>query len=113
LSGTVIIDFAPPDPELQAPDPSNPGGIGLLGDRTTHGGFLLATGKKVFSDGHSVVKEGDPVLCPIHGLSKVSRDESSGVYIGDKSVAFEGGKAECGAELLSRNRLTLVRKVKE
>ena len=113
LSGTVTIDFAPPDPELQAPDPSNPGAIGLWGDHTTHGGFLLATEKKVFIDGHPVVKEGDPVLCPIHGLSKVSRDESSGVFIGDKTVSFEGGKAECGAKILSGDTLTFVEPVKK
>jgi len=113
LLGTVTIDFAPPDPELQASDPLNPGGIGLWGDRTTHGGFLLATGKEVFSDGHSVVKEGDPVLCPIHGLSKVSRDESTGVYIGDKTIAFEGSKADCGAEILSGKPLTFVQPVKQ
>lgn len=113
LSGTVTIDFAPPDPELQAQGQSNPGGIGLWGDRTTHGGFLLATEKEVFSEGHPVAKEGDPVLCPIHGLSKVSRDESSGVYIGDKTVAFGGGKADCGAKILNGSTLTLVQPVKQ
>ena len=113
VSGTVIIDFAPPDPKLQAAGQSNPEGIGLWGDRTTHGGFLLATEKGVFIDGHPVVKEGDPVLCPIHGLSKVSRDESSGVYIGDKTVAIAGGKAECGAEILSGDTLIEVKPVKQ
>jgi uncharacterized Zn-binding protein involved in type VI secretion len=113
LSGEVTIDFAPPDLELQAPNQSVSGGIGLWGDRTTHGGFLLATGKEVFSDGHAVAREGDPVLCPIHGLSKVSRDESSGVYIGDKTVAFAGGKADCGAKILSKSPLTLVQPVKK
>ena len=113
LSGEVIIDFAPLDLELQAPNKSVSGGIGLWGDRTTHGGFLLAAGKEVFSDGHAVAKEGDPVLCPIHGLSKVSRDESSGVYIGDKTVAFAGGKADCGAKILSKSPLTLVQPVKQ
>jgi uncharacterized Zn-binding protein involved in type VI secretion len=113
LSGTVTIDFAPPDPELQASGPSNPEGVGLWGDRTTHGGFLLATEKDVFSDEHPIAKEGDPVLCPIHGLSKVSRDESSGVYIGDKTVAFEGGKADCGAKILSGSTLTEVQLSKQ
>ena len=113
LSGEVTIDFAPLDLELQAPNQSVSGGIGRWGDRTTHGGFLLAAGKEVFSDGHSVAKEGDPVLCPIHGLSKVSRDESSGVYIGDKTVAFAGGKVDCGAKILSKSPLTLVQPVKQ
>jgi uncharacterized Zn-binding protein involved in type VI secretion/uncharacterized protein YgiM (DUF1202 family) len=113
LSGTVTIDFAPPDPKLQASGPSNPEGIGLWGDRTTHGGFLLATEKGVFSDDHPVAKEGDPVLCPIHGLSKVSRDESSGVYIGDKTVAVSGGKADCGAKILSGSTMTIVQPVKQ
>ena len=113
LSGTVTIDFAPPDPELQATGQSNPGGVGLWGDRTTHGGFLLATEKEVFSDKHPVAKEGDPVLCPIHGLSKVSRDESSRVYIGDKTVAVSGGKADCGAKILSESTLMEVQPVKQ
>ena len=113
VSGTVIIDFAPPDPELLATNQSNPGGIGLWGDRTTHGGFLLATEKGVFSDGHPVAKEGDPVLCPIHGLSKVSRDESSVVYIDGKTVAFAGGEADCGAKILSGNTLTVVQPTKQ
>ena len=43
LSGTVTIDFLPIDREFQAPGQSDSGGIGLWGDRTTHGGFLLAT----------------------------------------------------------------------
>jgi uncharacterized Zn-binding protein involved in type VI secretion len=112
LSRTVTIDFAPLDQELQPPSQSVSGGIGLWGDRTTHGGFLLATGKEVFSDGHPVAKEGDPVLCPIHGLSKVSRDESSGVYIGDKTMAVAGGKADCGAKILGKSPLVLVQPVK-
>jgi uncharacterized Zn-binding protein involved in type VI secretion len=113
LSGTVTIDFAPPDSKLQAQGQSNPGGIGLWGDRTTHGGFILATGKEVFSDGHPVAREGDPVLCPIHGFSKVSRDESSGVYIGGRPVAFAGGKTDCGAKILSGSTLKLVRTFKQ
>jgi uncharacterized Zn-binding protein involved in type VI secretion len=113
VTGTVIIDFEPPDPKLQASGQSNSGGIGLWGDRTTHGGFLLATEQEVFGDDHPVAKEGDPVLCPIHGLTKVSRDESSGVYIGDKTVALAGGKAECGAEILSKSTLVEVQPVKQ
>ena len=112
LSATVTIDFSPLDLELQAPSQSVSGGIGLWGDRTTHGGFLLAAGKEVFSDGHAIAKEGDPVLCPIHGLSKVSRDESSGVYIGERTVAFSGGKAGCGAKILNKSPLTIVQPLK-
>jgi len=110
-SGTVTIDFAPLDPAFQASRQSVSAGIGLWGNRTTHGGFLLATGAEVFSEGHPVAREGDPVLCPIHGLTKVSRDESSGVYIGDKTVAVAGGKTECGAKIVSGSTVTLVQRV--
>jgi uncharacterized Zn-binding protein involved in type VI secretion len=113
FSGTVTIDLSPSGTGLQTKGESNPGGIGLWGDRTTHGGFILATGKEVFSDGHPVAREGDPVLCPIHGISKISRDESSGVYIGGRPVAFAGGKTDCGAKILSGSTVKLVRTVKQ
>lgn len=113
FSGTVTIDLAPSGPGLQAQGQSNPGGIGLWGDRTTHGGFILATGKDVFGDGHPVAMAGDPVLCPIHGISKISWDDSSGVYIGGRPVAFAGGKTDCGAKILSGSTVKLVRTVKQ
>ncbi len=111
-SGTVTIDFAPFDPGLQSVGESVSNGICQWGGRTTHGGFVLAAGKTVFSDGKPVVREGDPVLCPIHGMTTVSRNVSSGVYIGGKTVAFGGSRADCGATLQSKNTRTVVHSIK-
>jgi len=104
----VKIIFKPLDPDLKGHDQVQAGGISLWGSKTSHGGVLIATGKNVFCEGHPVAKEGDPVLCFVHGLTRVSRDESTGVYIGDKTVAFAGAKADCGAKILDGSTSVVV-----
>jgi uncharacterized Zn-binding protein involved in type VI secretion len=113
VTGTVIIDFEMPDPVQQTSNLSSQKSVCVWGDRTTHGGFILATGNRVFVDGHPVAKEGDPVLCPIHGLSKVSKDETSGIYIGGKTVAVAGGKSDCGATILGEGTLILIQSAEQ
>lgn len=113
LRGEALITFNDPDPGIMLQQDYHDGGLTRWGSTTDHGGIVISSGKDVFCDGYAVAKEGDPVLCFIHGISKVSRDESTGVYIGDKTVAFAGCRADCGAKILNGSPVAFAQQQKK
>jgi uncharacterized Zn-binding protein involved in type VI secretion len=74
-----------------------------LGDPTSHGGKVAASGAPTFTiDGIPVALLGDSCTCPIpgHGGCTVAEGDPEHTINGIP-VAYEGHKTTCGAELIS------------
>ncbi|WP_043819771.1 PAAR domain-containing protein, partial [Rubrivivax gelatinosus] len=71
----------------------------LVGDRTSHGGIVLAGSPATSRDGRAVARLGDAVSCPRKGhgprTSIVSGDAS--LLIDGRPAAREGDRCACGA----------------
>ncbi|WP_028102819.1 PAAR domain-containing protein [Pseudoduganella violaceinigra] len=74
-----------------------------VGDPTSHGGKVLATGAPYFSvGGKPVALVGDRCMCPMIGHQNcVIISGNSHHTINGKAVAYEGDKTSCGATLIS------------
>lgn len=75
----------------------------VLGDKTDHGGVVLAGSVVTLVDGKPVACVGDPVSCPRrgHGGTTVIATGSPSMVIDGRMVARHGDKTACGATLLS------------
>jgi uncharacterized Zn-binding protein involved in type VI secretion len=74
-----------------------------LGDPTSHGGKVLASGASHFTvEGLPVVLVGDLCSCPIPGHNGCTVAEGDPKHlINGLPVAYQGHKTTCGAELIS------------
>lgn len=72
-----------------------------VGDPTSHGGKVLASGAPQYTvGGIAVALQGDPCSCPHRGHSGVTIAEGDPNHtIAGKAVAYEGHKTSCGATL--------------
>ena len=74
-----------------------------LGDPTSHGGKVIASGAPHFTvGGIAVALKGDPCTCPKKGHSGCTIAEGDGGHtINGVPVAYEGHKTTCGATLIA------------
>ena len=74
-----------------------------VGDPTSHGGKVLASGALHFTvDGIAVAIKGDPVSCPRHGHNNCTIAEGDPDHtIDGVPVAYEDHHTTCGARLQS------------
>lgn len=75
----------------------------VVGDKTDHGGAVLAGSGITLIDGKPVACVGDSVSCPLqgHGGVTVIASGSSGMALDGRMAARHGDKTACGATLLS------------
>jgi uncharacterized Zn-binding protein involved in type VI secretion len=74
-----------------------------VGDPTSHGGRVLASGAPHFTvDGIAVALQGDPCSCPQRGHAgcTIAKGDASHTINGTP-VAYEGCKTTCGATLIA------------
>jgi uncharacterized Zn-binding protein involved in type VI secretion len=77
-------------------------GVIRLGDPTSHGGRVVATGSRSIVTGRPVAVVGDLCVCPRKGHSVcVIAEGDPAVRLDGKPVAFDGHKTSCGATLIS------------
>lgn len=79
----------------------------IQGDKTSHGGTVLAGSP--FSDcaGKPIARIGDMVACPLcKGVFPISQGDQSNVIDGSP-VAYHGCKTACGATLIASQIMTL------
>jgi uncharacterized Zn-binding protein involved in type VI secretion len=79
----------------------------VVNDATTHGGKVLKGAPDTFIDDLIVARHGDPVSCPIHGLSTIESHDRS-VLVDDLPVARDGDKTTCGATLIASQNNTFI-----
>lgn len=74
-----------------------------LGDKTSHGGSVIAVGAEHFKvAGIPVARVGDACSCPHKGHDHcVIASGNPQFIVGGKAVAFEGDVTSCGAVLLA------------
>ncbi|WP_084087662.1 PAAR domain-containing protein [Aerolutibacter daejeonensis] len=73
----------------------------VLGDKTDHGGTVVAVSSQTFIDGKPVARLGDKVVCPqCKGTFPVAAGDPT-LIIDGQPVARHGDKTACGATLLS------------
>lgn len=77
-------------------------GIIRIGDKTTHGGQVLAGSSTMIFQGIGVARIGDPVSCPIpgHGPTKIIEGHPT-IMDNGLQVAFHGHKCACGCTLIT------------
>lgn len=71
-----------------------------VGDKTSHGGFVLTGSSQINIDGKSVARKYDLVSCPAHGLNNISEGDENHCDNG-LAIALEGHRCACGAILIS------------
>jgi uncharacterized Zn-binding protein involved in type VI secretion len=74
-----------------------------VGDRTDHGGSVLASGAPYFTvGGRAVALLGDPCACPRPGHASCTIAEGDADHlIAGVPVAYEGHRTTCGAVLIA------------
>lgn len=73
----------------------------VLGDKTDHGGTVVAVSSQTFIDGKPIARLGDKVVCPqCKGAFPIAAGDPT-VVIDGQPVARHGDKTACGATLLS------------
>lgn len=76
----------------------------VQGDRTTHGGVVLAGSPFSHCDGKPIARVGDMVSCPkCKGVFPIAEGNPSHIDRG-AWVAYNGCKTACGATLIIRAR---------
>lgn len=71
-----------------------------LGDKTTHGGAVIAAPSRCSAGGIPIAVIGDAVSCPKCGPNAIAEGDSSWSIDG-KPVALDGHATACGARLIA------------
>lgn len=78
----------------------------VVGDKTSHGGTVVAGATTATTHGKQIARIGDQVTCPRCGNTTVATGDNSMLVLG-KAVARHGDKTACGATLISTQTATL------
>ena len=79
----------------------------VLGDKTDHGGQVVAASPTTTVNGIPVARVGDAVTCPILGhWSTVIATGDPNMLVDGIPVARHGDKTACGATLIASQTLT-------
>lgn len=79
----------------------------VVGDKTSHGGTVLAGSPFSDCDGKPIARVGDLVACPkCSGVFPIAEGDQSTIVDG-APVAYHGCKVACGASLISSQLRTL------
>ena len=75
----------------------------VVGDKTDHGGVVVAVSAMTDTNGKPIARVGDAVTCPKkgHGGTTVIASGDPTCIIDGKPAARHGDKTACGATLLS------------
>jgi uncharacterized Zn-binding protein involved in type VI secretion len=75
----------------------------VVGDKTDHGGTVVAGSPATTIDGKPIARIGDPVTCPRrgHGGTTVIASGDPSCIVDGQPAARHGDKTACGATLLS------------
>jgi uncharacterized Zn-binding protein involved in type VI secretion len=87
---------------------SRKGAIILNGDCIDHGGYVIASDKRLIVNKKPVAKIGDKVLCYKHGETEIVAVGKRNMKSNKKPIARIGDKTRCGAKLLGGSRNTFV-----
>lgn len=71
-----------------------------LGDTISHGGSIIQASPDVTCNGIKVARQGDAVMCVIHGLQSIAKGSST-VITNGKQTARLGDPITCGAVISS------------
>lgn len=72
----------------------------VIGDRTSHGGTVVAGATTATTHGKQIARVGDKVTCPQCGNNTIATGDDSMIVFG-QPVARHGDKTACGATLIS------------
>lgn len=72
----------------------------VLGDRTSHGGTVVAGATTATTHGKQIARVGDKVTCPQCGNNTIATGDDTMIVLG-QPVARHGDKTACGATLIS------------
>ena len=79
----------------------------VLGDKTDHGGQVVAASPTTTVNGIPVARVGDAVTCPRkgHGTTVIATGDPN-MLVDGQPVARHGDKTACGATLIASQTLT-------
>jgi uncharacterized Zn-binding protein involved in type VI secretion len=80
----------------------------VVGDKTDHGGVVIAGSPVTDAAGKLIARVGDQVSCPRHGHGRVTTIVSGDptCMIDGKAAARDGDKTACGATLIAAQSVT-------
>jgi len=78
----------------------------VVGDKTSHGGAVLAGAPTASTHGLPIARLGDPVSCPKCGPTVIASGDA-GMLVMGQPVARHGDKTACGATLIASQNVTL------
>ncbi|QXF33583.1 PAAR domain-containing protein [Photorhabdus luminescens] len=80
------------------------------GDKTSHGGSVLAGDERFQVLGKGVARINDPVSCPMcGGHQSIAEGTSSVVGTNQQGLALEGMKTSCGAVLIASQTFSQIK----
>lgn len=77
----------------------------VLGDKTSHGGTVVAGATTATTHGKQVARVGDKVTCPKCGNTTIAEGDNTMIVMG-QPVARHGHKTACGATLIAGQNVT-------
>ncbi|NRF69448.1 PAAR domain-containing protein [Aquincola sp. S2] len=80
----------------------------ILGDRHSHGGFVIEGAPSTDTHGIPIARMGDKVVCPVpgHGVNFIASGDSTCIVDG-KPVARDGDVTACGARIFHSQQPTI------
>ncbi|MBI5447410.1 MAG: PAAR domain-containing protein [Gammaproteobacteria bacterium] len=73
----------------------------VVGDKTTHGGTVISGNESLEISDKAAACLGDKVSCPLHGETTIIEGFHSMSLNPNKTLAYDGCKTSCGAELIA------------
>jgi uncharacterized Zn-binding protein involved in type VI secretion len=78
----------------------------IVGDKTSHGGTVIAGTNFSLTGGQPLARRGDQVYCPRCKKMTVIIEGDQAIIVDGEAVALDGHKTSCGAVLISSQRPT-------
>ncbi|MDC9769037.1 PAAR domain-containing protein [Proteus mirabilis] len=85
-------------------------GLVCLGDKNTHGGYVISASSTMYLNGKQVALVGDVISCPIHGINTIIEGSTTafdnGVAI---AIAIDQSLCACSCRVISSNTLDTIK----
>ena len=75
--------------------------IACVGDKTTHGGFVISGSETMEIMGRKAARVGDLVSCPEHGTNPIIEGSDLAVDTDGRKFAMHGHRTACGCRLIA------------
>ncbi|MBB3257533.1 putative Zn-binding protein involved in type VI secretion [Paraburkholderia bannensis] len=83
--------------------------IACVGDKTTHGGFVISGSDMMDINGRKAARIGDLVSCPEHGVNAIIEGSDFAMDADGRKFAMHGHRTACGCRLIALGEHATIR----